>query len=65
MYLRHLLRAACLVAAIGAMVSVHAAAQAGRGRMGGPALAVRSPEVHVDRTVTFRLRAPDQPEGHR
>jgi enterochelin esterase family protein len=31
----------------------------GRGRAGGPPPAVRSPEVHGDRTVTFRLRAPE------
>ncbi|HEY6508431.1 MAG TPA: hypothetical protein VIY56_10495, partial [Vicinamibacterales bacterium] len=31
----------------------------GRGRTGGPPPAVRSPEVHGDRTVTFRLRAPE------
>src|SRR5450759_4878103 len=30
----------------------------GRGAMGSPATAIRSPEVHPDRTVTFRFRAP-------
>lgn len=30
----------------------------GRGAMGSPATALRSPEVHPDRTVTFRFRAP-------
>jgi enterochelin esterase-like enzyme len=59
MYLRRLLCAACLVAGISTVVSPQAAAQAGRGRAAGPAPAVRSPEVRADRTVTFRLRAPD------
>jgi enterochelin esterase-like enzyme len=35
-------------------------AQPGRGGRGAAA-AVRSPEVHPDRTVTFRLRAPEAP----
>src|ERR1039458_7857081 len=34
------------------------AAPQGRGGRGTPAPAVRSPEVNPDRTVTFRLRAP-------
>ena len=35
-----------------------ASAPQGRGGRGAPQPAVRSPEVHPDRTVTFRLRAP-------
>ena len=34
-------------------------AAAGRGGRGTPPPAVRSPEVNADRTVTFRLRAPE------
>jgi len=34
-------------------------AAAGRGGRGTPGPALRSPEVNADRTVTFRLRAPD------
>jgi len=47
--------------ACGAIVSGQASPRArsdGRGTAGGPPPAVRSPEVHADRTVTFRLRAP-------
>jgi len=31
---------------------------AARGRAGGQPITLRSPEVHADRTITFRLRAP-------
>src|SRR5689334_7499868 len=50
-----------LAAAFAAIVSGQASPIApsdGRGTAGGPPSAVRSPEVHLDRTVTFRLRAP-------
>lgn len=41
-----------------ATLSAQAPGGAGRGWVGGP-LPLRSPEVHADRTVTFRLRAPE------
>ena len=46
-----------LVAGVTSVLSVLVFAQARPGPAGGPPAAVRSPEVHADRTVTFRLRA--------
>lgn len=51
--------AAAMVAAVSAQAPSPTGAAGGRGRAGGPSPAVRSPEVHPDRRITFRLRAPD------
>ena len=51
--------AACVALAIGASgVILAQAPQAGRGGRGAPQDTLVSPEVHADRTVTFRIRAP-------
>jgi enterochelin esterase-like enzyme len=46
-------------AAVPAQPGQAPAAAPGRGMMGGRGMAVRSPEVVTDQTVTFRLRAPE------
>lgn len=47
-----------LSAVTGAQAPPSPGAAAGRRNDGGPLTALRSPEVHADRRVTFRLRAP-------
>src|SRR6185436_16309233 len=42
----------------GQRVGARAGGGAARGRAGGQPTTLRSPEVHADRTITFRLRAP-------
>ena len=59
-YLRYFIAivAVALSAVMGAQAPTSPGAAAGRRNDGGPLTALRSPELHADRRVTFRLRAP-------
>src|SRR3989442_9008397 len=65
---RDLALASCCAAVLAAVLSAQAppapTGPTGRGGRGAATTVVRSPEVHANRRVTFRLRAPDASSVH-